>query len=44
MSLLRARRRRKKEWIEARKGMPPGRLLLLLFVTGLVIWFLSTRF
>jgi hypothetical protein len=44
MSLIRVRRRRKKEWIEARKGMSSGRLLALLVFTGLVIWFLGWRF
>ncbi len=44
MSLIRVRRRRKKDWIEARKGMQAGRLLALLVLTGLVIWFLGWRF
>ena len=44
MSLIRVRRRRKKSWIDARKGMPPGRLLGLLVLTAVVIWFLGWRF
>jgi len=44
MSLIRMRRRRKKEWIEARKGMTSGRLAALLLITVLVIWFLGWRF
>lgn len=39
MSLIKARRSRKKSHIEARKGMPPGRLLVLFVVTLVVIWF-----
>jgi len=38
MSLIRARRARKKGWIDTRKGMPVGRLLLLLVVTIALIW------
>jgi hypothetical protein len=44
MSLIRVRRRRKKEWISARKGMAAGRLGALLLFTVLVIWFLGWRF
>lgn len=41
MSLIRIRRRRKKEWIDVKRGKPPSRLILLLvFVAGL-FWFLS---
>ena len=44
MSLIRARRRRKKSWIDTRKGMSMKRLsLLLLLVVGL-IWYLGWRF
>lgn len=44
MSLIRVRRNRKKEWIDAKKGRSPRSLVLLLFVVVLAIWFLSTRF
>ena len=39
MSLIRVRKQRKKSWIEARKGMPPARLVFLLIVTVALIWF-----
>lgn len=41
MSLIRMRRQRKKSWIEARKGMPAGRLVFLLVITIALIWFAS---
>jgi len=44
MSLIRQRRRRKKNWLDARKGMPGGRLLGLLILTLAVIWYLGWRF
>ena len=44
MSLIRARRRRKKQWIETRKGMPLRRIMGLLAVVVLVIWYLGWRF
>ncbi|MEQ8329675.1 MAG: hypothetical protein RJQ04_19995 [Longimicrobiales bacterium] len=44
MSLIRARRRRKKQWIETRKGMPARKLLGLLAVVVAVIWYLGWRF
>lgn len=44
MSLIRVRRRRKKNWITARTGMPAGRLLALLLLTMLAIWYLGWRF
>lgn len=44
MSLMRVRRRRKKEWVDARKGMSAGRLGALLLITVLVIWYLGWRF
>ncbi|MDA0330131.1 MAG: hypothetical protein O2958_14140 [Gemmatimonadetes bacterium] len=44
MSLIRARRRRKKNWIAARKGMAKGRLMGLLVLTLLAIWYLGWRF
>lgn len=44
MSLIRQRRRRKKNWLDARRGMPGGRLLGLLILTLAVIWYLGWRF
>ncbi|MDZ7779736.1 MAG: hypothetical protein U5R14_07330 [Gemmatimonadota bacterium] len=41
---MRVRRRRKKEWVDARKGMSAGRLGALLLITVLVIWYLGWRF
>ncbi len=41
MSLIRARRRRKKEWIDTRKGMSSGKLLVLLALVVAVMWFLG---
>jgi len=44
MSLIRQRKLRKKNWIDTRKGMPPGRLLGLFILTVAVIWYLNWRF
>ncbi len=44
MSLIKVRQRRKKNWIDARKGMPTPRLLVLLVVTVILIWYLGWRF
>ncbi len=44
MSLIRVRRRRKKEWIDARKGLPPRTLVVLLGLVVLLIWYLGSRF
>jgi len=44
MSLIRIRRKRKKEWIDTQKGRTPRTLLLLLAVVILVIWYLGSRF
>ncbi len=44
MSLIRVRRRRKKNWIAARKGMPAGRLLGLFVLVAALIWYLGWRF
>jgi hypothetical protein len=44
MSLIRVRRERKKDWIDAKRGLAPGKLLLLLVVVIGVIWVLSYRF
>jgi hypothetical protein len=41
MSLIRARRSRKKNWIDARKGMPVGRLVFFLILTVALIWIAS---
>jgi len=44
MSLIRIRRKRKKEWIDAQKGKNPRALILLFAVVILVIWYLGFRF
>ncbi len=44
MSLIRVRRRRKREWIDTRKGKPPATLAILLVVVIVVIWFLGRAF
>ena len=44
MSLIRIRRKRKREWIDAQKGKTPKALFLLLALVILVIWFLGYRF
>ncbi len=44
MSLIRARRSRKKSWIKERTGMPMARLLLLLVLVVGAIWYLGWRF
>ncbi len=44
MSLIRVRRRRKKNWLDARKGMQSQRLMGLLLFTMVLIWYLSSRF
>ncbi len=44
MSLIRQRKLRKKNFIDARKGMPLGQLLVLLIVTVGLIWYLGWRF
>jgi hypothetical protein len=41
MSLIRARKQRKKNWLSARKGMPVGKLLAFLVLTVTLIWFAS---
>ena len=41
MSLIRVRRRRKKSWVDSRKGMPVGKLFFLLVITIAIIWFAS---
>lgn len=42
MSLIKVRRRRKKNWIDARKGMSVGKLLALLGLVIVLIWYLGT--
>ena len=44
MSLIRVRRRRKKNWSDAHKGMQSRRLMGLLLFTVVLIWYLSSRF
>ena len=44
MSLIRIRRRRKKNWIDVRKGKSTGTLLVLLVIVIAVIWYLGARF
>lgn len=41
MSLIRVRRRRKKDWIDTRKGMAAGKLLLLFVLVVALIWYLG---
>lgn len=41
MSLIRARKQRKRNWIAARKGMPVGKLVAFLFLTVALIWMAS---
>ena len=44
MSLIAVRRRRKKNWMDTRKGMNPRKLLGLLVVVAVIIWYLGWRF
>lgn len=44
MSLIRIRRNRKKAWIDSKKGSPPTKLILVLAIVALVIWYLGARF
>jgi hypothetical protein len=41
VSLIRARKLRKKTWIETRRGMPVGKLVAFLVITIAMIWFAS---
>ena len=41
MSLIRVRRRRKKTWIDAKKGLGAGRLVVLLALVVALVWFLG---
>lgn len=44
MSLIRQRRRRKKSWIDTRKGMSQHKLMGLLFLVAVAIWYLGWAF
>lgn len=44
MSLIRVRRKRKKEWIDHQKGKSPRALILLLILVAIIIWYLGYRF
>ena len=44
MSLIRVRRNRKKDWIDAKGGKPPAKLLALLLLVLVIIWYLGSRF
>lgn len=44
MSLIRVRRRRKKEWVDQKKGASPLKLALVLLVVLAIIWYLGARF
>ena len=44
MSLIRVRRRRKREWIDAKKGKSPKALILLLGLVVILIWYLGSGF
>jgi len=44
MSLIRVRRRRKKTWIDHKKGTSPKKLVIFLVAVLAVIWYLSARF
>ena len=44
MSLIRVRRKRKREWIDAKKGLSPRTLIVLLGLVLLLFWYLGSRF
>ena len=44
MSLIRIRRKRKKEWIDAQRGKSPRALFFFLALIILLIWYLGFRF
>lgn len=44
MSLIRVRRKRKKRWIDAKKGASTWKLTALFLIVVVVIWYLETRF
>ena len=44
MSLIRIRRKRKREWIDAQKGRTPKALIFLLALVAGLIWYLGFHF
>ena len=44
MSLIRVRRQRKQEWIDAKKGKSPRTLVVLLAIVAAIIWYLGRAF
>lgn len=44
MSLIRQRKRRKRNWLDARKGMSGRKLVGLLIIVVLAIWYLGWAF
>ncbi len=44
MSLIRIRRERKKNWIDQKAGWSPRRLVMLLVMLIIVVWYLGFRF
>lgn len=44
MSLIRVRRRRKREWLDVKKGNSTRKLLVFLVVVVGAIWYLSSSF
>ena len=44
MSLIRVRRRRKREWLDSQKGRSPRALILVFALVVLIIWYLGYRF
>ena len=41
MSLIRVRRKRKREWLDVKKGKSPFKMLLLLAIIVGMIWYLN---
>ncbi len=41
MSLIRVRRKRKKEWIDVKRGKSPAKLVMLLVLVGALLWYLG---
>ena len=44
MSLIRQRKRRKKSWLDTRKGMSQGKLVVFLVLVLVAIWYLGWAF
>ena len=44
MSLLRVRRKRKREWLDIQKGKSPKAMVFVLALVVVLIWYLHTRF